>query len=55
MITNGKILMEQAIWQKIIKHMYEPGDVEILTSNLRLLSSNIVCHIDDETILVYIP
>ena len=40
MITNGKILMEQAIWQKIIKHMYEPGDVEILSSNLRLLSSS---------------
>jgi len=39
MITNGKILMEQAIWQKIIRHMYEAEDVEILSSNLRLINS----------------
>lgn len=25
-IQNGKVMMEQSIWQKIIKHMYEPND-----------------------------
>lgn len=29
-IQNGKVMMEQSIWQKIIKHMYEPNDFEII-------------------------
>jgi hypothetical protein len=35
-IQNGKTLLDHSIWSKIINHMYEPGDVEIIQNDLRL-------------------
>jgi hypothetical protein len=37
-IANGKTLMEQSLWMKIIKHMYETTDVATISTKLKALS-----------------